>query len=277
MESRLLQGEEGSKRVLYALVSEIVNNVIIPWASILNMIAKLEFMKGAAIFWEMQVHGLHGHEILISSIASGFGNYTSICKEKAFCGLIVKKNFDQHREIFYPWDSLFANVKMGIDRIVRIIRSSLQLLNDRIKCLVLAEAEAMFDHGFVLDIHKLEVLLTVLVTMNIVTIYVPKVRLYCVAYPNEILEEAICLVLIQTLSTNKYRKINRVLTELWWLQLVRLIGWVLAQRSGCLGSTLAVMKKSSKFLMDIGRGKLVNETPYDVSPKMITSLDEDNT
>ncbi|WVY99169.1 hypothetical protein V8G54_031320 [Vigna mungo] len=27
-----------------------------------------------------------------------------------------------------------------------------------------------------------------------------------------------------------------------------LVGWVLAQRSGCLGSTLAVMKKSSKFL-----------------------------
>ncbi|XP_020238518.1 1-acyl-sn-glycerol-3-phosphate acyltransferase PLS1 isoform X1 [Cajanus cajan] len=31
-----------------------------------------------------------------------------------------------------------------------------------------------------------------------------------------------------------------------------LVGWVLAQRSGCLGSTLAVMKKSSKFLPVIG-------------------------
>ncbi|KAI3811704.1 hypothetical protein L1987_21433 [Smallanthus sonchifolius] len=31
-----------------------------------------------------------------------------------------------------------------------------------------------------------------------------------------------------------------------------LIGWVFAQRSGCLGSTLAVMKKSSKFLPVIG-------------------------
>ncbi|KAG6517610.1 hypothetical protein ZIOFF_021006 [Zingiber officinale] len=27
-----------------------------------------------------------------------------------------------------------------------------------------------------------------------------------------------------------------------------LVGWILSQRSGCLGSTLAVMKKSSKFL-----------------------------
>ncbi|CAN6440508.1 unnamed protein product [Victoria cruziana] len=31
-----------------------------------------------------------------------------------------------------------------------------------------------------------------------------------------------------------------------------LVGWVLAQRSGCLGSTLAVMKKSSKFLPVLG-------------------------
>ncbi|XP_062204265.1 1-acyl-sn-glycerol-3-phosphate acyltransferase PLS1-like isoform X2 [Phragmites australis] len=31
-----------------------------------------------------------------------------------------------------------------------------------------------------------------------------------------------------------------------------LIGWILAQRSGCLGSTLAIMKKSSKFLPVIG-------------------------
>ncbi|XP_058072313.1 1-acyl-sn-glycerol-3-phosphate acyltransferase PLS1-like isoform X4 [Magnolia sinica] len=31
-----------------------------------------------------------------------------------------------------------------------------------------------------------------------------------------------------------------------------LVGWVLAQRSGCLGSTLAIMKKSSKFLPLLG-------------------------
>ncbi|KAK8653047.1 hypothetical protein V6N13_127067 [Hibiscus sabdariffa] len=152
-------GEGGSKRVLYVSISEIVNNVIIPWASILNMIARLELMKGASMFWEMQVRSLHEHEILISSIASGFGNYTSIRKENAFCGLIVRKNFDQHRKIFDPWDILFANVTMEIDRIVRTIRSSFQLLNDGIKYLVLAEAETMFDNGFVPNIHKLEVLL----------------------------------------------------------------------------------------------------------------------
>ncbi|KAK9046442.1 hypothetical protein V6N11_052329 [Hibiscus sabdariffa] len=257
MESRLLQGEGGSKSVLYVSISEIFNNVIIPWASILNMIARLEFMKGAAMFWKMQVRSLHEHEILISSIASGFGNYTSIRKQNAFYGLIVRNNFDQHRKIFDPWDILFTNVTMEIDRIVRTIRSSFQLLNDGIKYLVLAEAKTMFDHGFVPDIHKLEVLLKDLfergsfVTMNIVTIYVSKVRSYWVAYPNGIPEEAIRLVLIQPLSKNKYRKINRVLTELWWLQLVRFVGWVLAQQSGCLGSTLGVRKKSSKFLLDI--------------------------
>nr|KJB36056.1 hypothetical protein B456_006G138600 [Gossypium raimondii] len=103
--------------------------------------------------------------------------------------------------------------------------------------------------------------------------------------------QAVCFVLIRPLSKNTYRKINRVLAELLWLQLVWLVdwwagvkievfadhesfnlmgkehalvicnhrsdidwlvGWVLAQRSGCLGSTLAVMKKSSKFLPVIG-------------------------
>ncbi|PIA53527.1 hypothetical protein AQUCO_00900247v1 [Aquilegia coerulea] len=103
--------------------------------------------------------------------------------------------------------------------------------------------------------------------------------------------QVICFVLIRPLSKNTYRKINRVVAELLWLQLVWLIdwwahvkiqlymdseefklmgkehallianhrsdidwlvGWVLAQRSGCLGSALAVMKKSSKFLPVIG-------------------------
>ncbi|CAN6577070.1 unnamed protein product [Malus baccata var. baccata] len=103
--------------------------------------------------------------------------------------------------------------------------------------------------------------------------------------------QAICFILIRPLSKNTYRKINRVVAELLWLELVWLIdwwagvkiqvytdpetfrlmgkehalvicnhrsdidwlvGWVLAQRSGCLGSTLAVMKKSSKFLPVIG-------------------------
>uniref|UniRef100_A0A5B7AFK5 1-acylglycerol-3-phosphate O-acyltransferase n=1 Tax=Davidia involucrata TaxID=16924 RepID=A0A5B7AFK5_DAVIN len=103
--------------------------------------------------------------------------------------------------------------------------------------------------------------------------------------------QAICFVLVRPLSKNTYRTINRVVAELLWLDLVWLIdwwagvkiqlytdsetfrlmgkehallicnhksdidwlvGWVLAQRSGCLGSTLAVMKKSSKFLPVIG-------------------------
>ncbi|KAJ6363377.1 hypothetical protein OIU78_003533 [Salix suchowensis] len=103
--------------------------------------------------------------------------------------------------------------------------------------------------------------------------------------------QAICFVFIRPLSKSTYRKINRQLAEWLWLELVWvfdwwagvqikvfadketlclmgkehalvicnhrsdidwLVGWVLAQRSGCLGSTLAVMKKSSKFLPVIG-------------------------
>ncbi|KAM7524543.1 hypothetical protein LguiA_014445 [Lonicera macranthoides] len=103
--------------------------------------------------------------------------------------------------------------------------------------------------------------------------------------------QAICFVLIRPFSKNMYRRINRVVAELLWLELVWLIdwwagveiklytdpetfkmmgtehalaicnhrsdidwlvGWVLGQRSGCLGSTLAVMKKSSKLLPVIG-------------------------
>ncbi|XP_017977549.1 PREDICTED: 1-acyl-sn-glycerol-3-phosphate acyltransferase 2 [Theobroma cacao] len=103
--------------------------------------------------------------------------------------------------------------------------------------------------------------------------------------------QALCFVLIRPLSKNTYRKINRVVAELLWLELIWLVdwwagvkikvfmdpesfnlmgkehalvvanhrsdidwlvGWLLAQRSGCLGSALAVMKKSSKFLPVIG-------------------------
>ncbi|KAI4300755.1 hypothetical protein L6164_034093 [Bauhinia variegata] len=103
--------------------------------------------------------------------------------------------------------------------------------------------------------------------------------------------QAICYVLLRPLSKNLYRRINRRVAELLWLELVWLIdwwagvkiqvftdletfhlmgkehaliicnhrsdidwlvGWVLAQRSGCLGSSLAVMKKSSKLLPVIG-------------------------
>ncbi|XP_028774435.1 1-acyl-sn-glycerol-3-phosphate acyltransferase 2-like [Neltuma alba] len=103
--------------------------------------------------------------------------------------------------------------------------------------------------------------------------------------------QAICYVLIRPVSKNLYRRINRLVAELLWLELIWLIdwwagvkvqlftdretfhlmgkehalvisnhksdidwlvGWVLAERSGCLGSTLAVMKKSSKRLPVIG-------------------------
>ncbi|XP_059668450.1 1-acyl-sn-glycerol-3-phosphate acyltransferase 2-like isoform X1 [Cornus florida] len=103
--------------------------------------------------------------------------------------------------------------------------------------------------------------------------------------------QAIFFVIVRPWSKNTYRRINRVVAELLWLELVWLIdwwagvkiklytdsetfqlmgkehalvvsnhrsdidwlvGWVLAQRSGCLGSTLAVMKKTSKFLPVIG-------------------------
>ncbi|XWS43171.1 hypothetical protein CRYUN_Cryun16bG0080000 [Craigia yunnanensis] len=103
--------------------------------------------------------------------------------------------------------------------------------------------------------------------------------------------QAVCFVLIRPLSKNTYRKINKVVAELLWLELIWLVdwwagvkikvfaddesfnlmgkehalvlanhrsdidwlvGWVLAQRSDCLGSSVAVMKKSSKFLPVIG-------------------------
>ncbi|KAI5392707.1 1-acyl-sn-glycerol-3-phosphate acyltransferase 2 [Lathyrus oleraceus] len=103
--------------------------------------------------------------------------------------------------------------------------------------------------------------------------------------------QATFYVLVRPLSKNLYRRINRVVAELLWLELIWLIdwwagvkvqiytdretfrlmgkehalvicnhrsnidwlvGWVLAQRSGCLGSTVAVMKKSSKLLPVIG-------------------------
>ncbi|XP_022935254.1 1-acyl-sn-glycerol-3-phosphate acyltransferase 2-like [Cucurbita moschata] len=103
--------------------------------------------------------------------------------------------------------------------------------------------------------------------------------------------QATSFVLIRPLTKNGYRRINRLVAELLWLELVWLVdwwagvkikvyadretlklmgkehalvvsnhrsdidwlvGWILAQRSGCLGSTLAVMKKSSKFLPVLG-------------------------
>ncbi|KAJ8490821.1 hypothetical protein OPV22_012542 [Ensete ventricosum] len=103
--------------------------------------------------------------------------------------------------------------------------------------------------------------------------------------------QAAFYITIRPFSKSLYRRINRVVAELLWLQLIWLVdwwagvkvqlyadsktfelmgkehalvicnhksdidwlvGWILSQRSGCLGSTLAVMKKSSKFLPVIG-------------------------
>ncbi|KAI3526083.1 hypothetical protein L2E82_00944 [Cichorium intybus] len=103
--------------------------------------------------------------------------------------------------------------------------------------------------------------------------------------------QALIYVTVRPFSKSIFRRLNRMVAELLWLELVWivdwwagvkvklytdaetlemmgkehalvianhksdidwLIGWVFAQRSGCLGSTLAVMKKSSKFLPVIG-------------------------
>ncbi|CAM8930046.1 unnamed protein product [Rhodiola kirilowii] len=110
--------------------------------------------------------------------------------------------------------------------------------------------------------------------------------------------QALFFVTVRPFSKNTYRRINRVLAELLWLELVWLVdwwaglkicvytdnetfekigkehallicnhrsdidwlvGWVLAQRSGCLGSAIAVMKKSLKYLPVIGWSMWFNE------------------
>ncbi|XP_057479473.1 1-acyl-sn-glycerol-3-phosphate acyltransferase 2-like [Actinidia eriantha] len=103
--------------------------------------------------------------------------------------------------------------------------------------------------------------------------------------------QAVFFILVRPFSQNMYRRINRVVVQLLWLELVWLfdwwagikvelyadsdtfqlmgkehalvianhrsdidwlVGWILAQRAGCLGSALAIMKKSSKFLPVLG-------------------------
>ncbi|KAM5574231.1 1-acyl-sn-glycerol-3-phosphate acyltransferase 3 [Rosa sericea] len=105
------------------------------------------------------------------------------------------------------------------------------------------------------------------------------------------LMQAVLFILIRPISKKLYRKINKVVAELLWLELIWLIdwwagikvelyvdsetfklmgkehallicnhrsdidwlvGWVMAQRSGCLGSALAIMKKEAMFLPVIG-------------------------
>lgn len=103
--------------------------------------------------------------------------------------------------------------------------------------------------------------------------------------------QAILYVLVRPLSKNMHRRFNKVVAELLWLETVWLfdwwagvkvelhtdsetfhlmgkehallicnhrsdidwlIGWVLAQRAGCLGCTMAIMKDVLKYLPVIG-------------------------
>ncbi|KAL2485464.1 1-acyl-sn-glycerol-3-phosphate acyltransferase 2 [Abeliophyllum distichum] len=103
--------------------------------------------------------------------------------------------------------------------------------------------------------------------------------------------QALLFVLVRPLAKNTYRRINKEVTELLWLEVIWLfdwwanikvelytdpetfellgkehallisnhrsdidwlIGWILAQRAGCLGSALALIKKSALFLPVLG-------------------------
>ncbi|KAL1197995.1 1-acyl-sn-glycerol-3-phosphate acyltransferase 3 [Cardamine amara subsp. amara] len=103
--------------------------------------------------------------------------------------------------------------------------------------------------------------------------------------------QLVFFIIVRPFSRNLYRRINKTVAELLWLQLIWLIdwwacikinlyadaetleligkehalllcnhrsdidwliGWVMAQRAGCLGSSLAIMKKEAKYLPIIG-------------------------
>ncbi|KAI7733828.1 hypothetical protein M8C21_011699, partial [Ambrosia artemisiifolia] len=76
--------------------------------------------------------------------------------------------------------------------------------------------------------------------------------------------QAIIFVTVRPFSKSLFRRINRQVAELLWLELVWIVDWWAGVKvnlysdpetlnmMGCLGSTLAVMKKSSKFLPVIG-------------------------
>ncbi|KAM1474228.1 hypothetical protein ACFX2I_030266 [Malus domestica] len=105
------------------------------------------------------------------------------------------------------------------------------------------------------------------------------------------LMQIVCFLLVRPVSKRMYRKINKLVAELLWLELIWLIdwwagikvelyvdsktfqlmgkehalvisnhksdidwlvGWLVAQRSGCLGSALAIIKKEIMFLPVIG-------------------------
>ncbi|CAH2036388.1 unnamed protein product, partial [Thlaspi arvense] len=103
--------------------------------------------------------------------------------------------------------------------------------------------------------------------------------------------QLVFFIIVRPFSRSLYRRINKTVAELLWLQLIWLIdwwacikinlyadaetleligkehalvlcnhrsdidwliGWVMAQRAGCLGSSLAIMKKEVKYLPIIG-------------------------
>nr|ALM22867.1 lysophosphatidic acid acyltransferase 2 [Cuphea viscosissima] len=113
--------------------------------------------------------------------------------------------------------------------------------------------------------------------------------------------QALCFVLIRPLSKNAYRRINRVFAELllsellclfdWWAgaklklftdpetfrlmgkehalviinhmtELDWMVGWVMGQHFGCLGSIISVAKKSTKFLPVLGWSMWFSEYLY---------------
>ncbi|KAB1227672.1 1-acyl-sn-glycerol-3-phosphate acyltransferase 3, partial [Morella rubra] len=61
--------------------------------------------------------------------------------------------------------------------------------------------------------------------------------------------QAVLFALVRPLSINLYRRINKLVAELLWLEIIWLIDWWAGvKRAGCLGSSLAIMKKSAKRL-----------------------------
>ncbi|CAN7105034.1 unnamed protein product [Brassica rapa subsp. narinosa] len=122
-------------------------------------------------------------------------------------------------------------------------------------------------------------------------VFVPVGVLFLVSGLIVNLIQLVFFIIVRPFSKSLYRRINKNVVELLWLQLIWLIdwwacikvniyadaetlqllgkehalvlsnhrsdidwliGWVMAQRAGCLGSSLAIMKKEAKYLPIIG-------------------------
>ncbi|KFK35863.1 hypothetical protein AALP_AA4G046700 [Arabis alpina] len=122
-------------------------------------------------------------------------------------------------------------------------------------------------------------------------VFVPVGVLFLVSGLIVNLIQLVFFIIVRPFSRSLYGRINKNVAELLWLQLIWLVdwwacikinlyadeetlelmgkehalvlcnhrsdidwllGWVMAQRSGCLGSTLAIMKKEAKYLPIIG-------------------------